>query len=125
MPTDESPEMPADPFKLTDLERVENAHIGCRAAWLYPFNPDLLRTAAVACEDVGFNYVELVAATIEAHDKASADNVPPMEMTTARLRVAESFHALSMKMVAEGHNPREAGPQDFNYTDPDDYGSLA
>jgi hypothetical protein len=120
---------PEEHNQPTQLEMVTEAHMATTGAWLYPSDEHMREVAILACGNVGFDYIELVAETMEKATTADTSGVeqPGVDANTARHMVAESFWRLTKQLMGQGQVPRmnvtmEPVPPD---TDPDDYGSLA
>lgn len=89
-----------------ELHKVEDAHITCRSAWLYPLDHDIRAAAYFAVSRIGFDYVELLAATMERGDHGKG-----MSAEAARRAVAESFRKLGDQSYAQvGYTPPTVAP---------------
>ena len=84
------------------LIATEQAHIQCRAAWLWPDDHTVRLAAHDACALLHVDYVDQVAAIME-HQGASAD--------TARRELAERFRRAADRIFAiHGNEPASAIP---------------
>ncbi len=80
-----------------ELHIVEDAHIACRGAWLYPLDHDIRAAAYFAVARCGMDYVELLAATMERGVKPDGSGFNAEE---ARHAIAESFRKLGEQSYA-------------------------
>ncbi len=77
-----------------ELHKLEDAHIACRAAWLYPLDHDIRAAALFSVMRLGFDYVELLAKTME-QVKTPAGAL--LDAEQARRHIAETFRRLAVK----------------------------
>ncbi len=80
-----------------ELHILEDAHITCRGAWLYPRDHEIRSAAYFAVARCGMDYVELLAATIE---RGVRPDGAPFTVEQARRAIAESFRKLAEQSYA-------------------------
>lgn len=84
----------------TQLECMVDAAVASMSAWVYPSDLEIRNVAEYACDVVGINYVESLAAMVEASDKDDA----PMR---ARWGVVTACMDGIAQLAAQGARPRE------------------
>ncbi len=95
-------ERPASPLPLPDdeLHMLEDAHVACRSAWLYPLDDEIRDVAqfAVARVPPHYDYLKLLAGTLEGGGHPDGT---PFTVEEARRAVAETFRKLADESYAE------------------------
>lgn len=82
----------------TELERTVDAAIAALGAWCYPSDLEVRAAAVLASNIAGFDYVAMLAATLESQPELSVD--------TARRLVALAWLDRVLGLVAKGAEPR-------------------